>query len=203
MSDVDDVSSLDEYSDDDYDTDEEGNVIGLSLKTPATPHAQENMPASTLSKADILDGPLQRPFLTAFVLEFLRTRFGPAPGIRSLAGSEQTNSSSSLGSASGGAPSGSRGNGGGQKRSRENTQPLERNFGKGQDGNGNDPNKRRKGNPSANSTDYWKEKRYACPCYQRNPKLATTARCLGPGWPLVRRVKYDHMTSTLLPSNSK
>jgi hypothetical protein len=194
LGDRDDVSSLDEYSDDDYDTDEEVNLINIFPKISATPQAPENTPGSTLSKPDILDGamlPLQMPFIDAVVSEWLQTRFGgPAPGIRSLAGSEQTNSSSAISSSSGGGPSEVRGNGGGRKRILGDDQPFERSSGRGQDGNGDDPNKRQKGNPSTNSVDSWKVKRYACPYYQREPKLYGHRRsCIGPGWSEVHRVK--------------
>jgi hypothetical protein len=196
---VDDASSLDEFSDDDYDTDEEGNAIGLFSKTSAAPHAQENTPASTLSKTDFLDGvklPLQRPLLETLVSDFLQARFGPAPGIRSLAGSEQTNTSADISSSSGSGPSDGRGNSGSRKRSRGDDQHFDRGPGKGQDGNGDDPNKKRKGNSSTTSTQFWKLRKYACPYHQRDPSLVAARSCFGPGWPEVRRVKYDHLASS-------
>jgi hypothetical protein len=190
LSDDDDVSSMDECSDDDYDTDEE---FQFSPKTSATPLAMEETPTLTLGKADALARaafPFQGPFIETVVSEFLQARFGPAPGIRSLAGSEQTNNSTATGSSSGTGQSESRGNGGGRKRSRGDEQPLERNSDKGHDGNGDDPNKRRKGNLNTNPAGRWKAKRYACPYYQRNPELYNGKRsCIGPGWTEVHRVK--------------
>jgi hypothetical protein len=194
LSDDDDTSSLDECSDDDYDTDEEADCFVFSPKTSATPPARETTSALTLGKTDILARaifPFQGPFIDTVVSEFLQSRFGPTPGIRSLAGSDQTNSSTATGSSSGGVSSESRGNGGGRKRSRDDEPPLERNSDKGhQDRNGDDPNKRRKGNPSTKSADSKKTKRYACPYYQRDPKLYNHKRsCIGPGWIEVHRVK--------------
>jgi hypothetical protein len=180
-----DNSSQDEWSDDDYDTDEEADLSDcvLSPKKSNIPLVQDEIrSAVTLGKSQ---------FIHTVVSEFLQSRFWPAPGITSLAGSEQTKSSGATGSSSGGAKSESHGNGGGRKRGQENTPPSEQSPSKGhQDGNGDDPNKRRKLSHRKQSADFKKGKRYACPYYQRDPKSHSNKRsCIGPGWTEVHRVK--------------
>lgn len=194
LSDEDDASSLEEFSDDNYDTDEEDSSFGfprlMSIASPAleTATALVSGGPDFLAKAMF---PFQGPFIDSIVNDFLKARFGPSPGIRSLAGSDQTNSSTATGGASKAASSEAPANNSGRKRGRGDESPPERNPNESnQDGNGDDPNKRRKGNPNTKLSNAKKGKRYACPYYQREPnRFRETRSCLGPGWTEVHRVK--------------
>jgi hypothetical protein len=185
------VSSLDECDDDNWDTDVEDDDTGFTPKESFGPPPGTPIPAKR--SADLL-GPvmsgLQNYFVDSLLSEFLETRFGSPPGVRSLAGSDQTNTSSIPGSTGGASPH-SQGNGSGRKRGFGDDTPFQKNKDKGQqDGNDDDPNKRRKVISNSKSGDAKKGKRFACPYFKNNPKLYGDKRsCVGPGWLEVHRVK--------------
>jgi len=185
------ASSSDECDDDDWDTDVEDDDTGFIPKESFG--MSPRSPTSVKDCADLLESVmpgLQSYFLDPLVSEFLETRFGSPPGVRSLAGSDQTNTSSIPGSAGGASP-GFQGNGSARKRGFEDDTPFQKNNDKRQqDGNDGDPNKRRKVNSNDKSADANKVKRFACPYFKNNPKLYGDKRsCVGPGWLEVHRVK--------------
>jgi len=182
------ASSLDECHDDDWNTDGEEDDTEFIPTESLGPSPRSPTPAK--GSAGLLGSVMSGYFLDSLLNEFLKSRFGSPPGVRSLAGSDQTNTSSTSGSTEG-ASSGSQGNSSGRKRGFGGDNPFQRNNDEGQQGeNDGDPNKRRKVISASKSGNGKKEKRFACPYFKRDPKVYGDRRsCLGPGWLEVHRVK--------------
>jgi hypothetical protein len=179
----DDTSTLDACSDDDDDTDEETDLTFFTPKIGSKTSGNGSRRTVDPYTSTVID---------ALVNKFLESRFDPPSGIRSLAGSDQTSSSSGGGQASETSITSRAGNGSGKKRSRDDALPTDRSSDNGHgEGNGDDPNKRQRPSPSTKLLLSGLEKRYACPYFKRNPELYGSRRsCIGPGWTDVHRVKY-------------
>lgn len=192
--DVDDTSSLDECSDDDYDTDEEESSSKPSPGSIDTPSSSGSSPSEISGQIDDAFARAVGPLLDSVVTTFLQARILSPPDVRSHASSEGTNKSAAHSSVTRSTSSGSSGNGGNKngKRGRDEELPIGQSPNDGpEDGDGNDPNKRIKDNSGlAKSAKRKSDKRYACPYYQRDPKLYGHRRsCIGPGWIEVHRIK--------------